>query len=105
MEQHGTALLRAGDAPILMTPPASPSLRPAIVWGLESQIGLWILRELGRYGIPVIGLAGDAHGVGRSSRYVVHSEVALARGPELLAQIRALGERWGPCLMITVSEG
>jgi predicted ATP-grasp superfamily ATP-dependent carboligase len=77
---------------------------PAIVWGLESQIGLWIVRELGQQGIPVFGLAGNKHGLARASRYVVRSEVAQPRGPDLLAQLQRLGGELGPSLLFAVSE-
>ena len=80
------------------------TLPPAIVWGIDAQIGLWIVRELGQHGIPVIGLAGTRAPIGGRSRYLKHAELARPRGPELLAQIRALGETWGPCMILAVSE-
>lgn len=84
---------------------ASDRLPPAIVWGLESQIGVNIVRELGRQGIPVLGLAEDDRAIGRRCRYLVHCESAQPRGPALLEQIRRLGAERGARAIFAVSEG
>ncbi|MEI7430887.1 MAG: hypothetical protein WCL27_10560, partial [Betaproteobacteria bacterium] len=100
---NGRADGRAGTEATLEIMGTS-TLPPAIVWGIDAQIGLWIVRELGQHGIPVIGLAGTRASIGGRSRYLKHAELARPRGPELLAQIRALGETWGPCMILAVSE-
>jgi predicted ATP-grasp superfamily ATP-dependent carboligase len=43
-------------------------LPPAIVLGIDSPIGLTVMRELGAHGVPVCGI-GKVHSIGRSSRY------------------------------------
>lgn len=78
---------------------------PCIVLGLETQIGLSIVRELGRAGVPVIGIAQEPDAIGLKSRYLTRGLVASKpRSPELIAMIRALGEEVGECCLITVSE-
>lgn len=81
------------------------NLPPAIVWGLESQIGVNIVRELGRCGIPVIGLAERPAAPGTRSRYLVHCETAQPRGTPLIEQIVRLGETRGARVIFAISEG
>lgn len=78
---------------------------PCIVLGLESQIGLALVRELGRAGVPVIGIAQASDELGLASRYLTERIViAEPRGAALLAAIRAIGERFGVATLMTVSE-
>lgn len=78
---------------------------PCIVLGLETQIGLNIVRELGRAGVPVIGIAHTASAIGLKSKYlhrglVVHNP----RSPELVQTIQLIGGEFGSCPLLTVSE-
>jgi len=67
---------------------------PVLLLGLESTIGLAIMRELGRHGVPVCGVGRDATAFGRTSR---HCTRFLLRGPgplgrwlpEMIAATRA----------------
>lgn len=78
---------------------------PCIVLGLETQIGLGIVRELGRAGVTVIGIAHEAAAIGLVSRYLARGlVVAEPRGSQLIATIRALGEELGECCLMAVSE-
>jgi len=78
---------------------------PCIVLGLETQIGLCVVRELGRAGVRVIGIAQEGGAIGRSSRYLTASIVVAEPRSELLVQaIRAIGERYGPCPLLAISE-
>ncbi|MBC7680699.1 MAG: carboxylate--amine ligase, partial [Ferruginibacter sp.] len=78
---------------------------PCIVLGLETQIGLGLVRELGRAGVPVVGIAVAADAIGLSSRYLARKlVVAQPRSPALIAAIVALGEELGPCCLMAVSE-
>lgn len=78
---------------------------PCIVLGLETQIGLGIVRELGRAGVPVLGISHDPDAIGLSSRYLWRKRVVgPPRSPELINAIRSLGEELGPCCLIAVSE-
>ena len=78
---------------------------PCIVLGLESQIGLALVRELGRAGVPVIGIAHAADELGLASRYLTERiVVSTSRSPALLAQICAIGQRFGGATLLTISE-
>ncbi|MCB8747179.1 hypothetical protein LHU53_09695 [Rhodoferax sp. U2-2l] len=81
------------------------TMPPCIVLGLETQIGLGIVRELGRAGVPVIGVTHDPHAIGLSSRYIARKVVVdKPRSAELVKVIKALGDELGPCCLITISE-
>lgn len=87
---------------MLQKPESHP---PCIVLGLETQIGLGLVRELGRAGIAVVGIAVEPNAIGLSSRYLVRRLlVRRPRSPELIAAIVALGEELGPCCLMAVSE-
>lgn len=80
-------------------------LAPCIVLGLETQIALGIVRELGRAGVPVIGIAQTKVAIGLKSRYLVKSFIAdKPRSDELLARIRKLGEQYEQICLLAVSE-
>lgn len=82
------------------------SAPPCVVLGLETQIGLHIVRELGQAGVRVIGIASSPNSIGLRSRYLHEGIVCREpRSPALLALLRELGERLGPCCLLTVSEG
>ncbi|WP_394788253.1 hypothetical protein [Rhodoferax sp.] len=87
---------------MLQKPESRP---PCIVLGLETQIGLGLVRELGRAGVTVVGIAVEPDAIGLSSRYLARKLVVpQPRSPALIAAIVALGEELGPCCLIAVSE-
>jgi predicted ATP-grasp superfamily ATP-dependent carboligase len=78
---------------------------PCVVLGLETQIGLCVVRELGRAGVSVIGIAQEEDAIGLCSRYLTTGMVVgEARSEALLQAIRAIGERFGPCPLLAISE-
>jgi len=80
-------------------------LPPCIVLGLETQIGLGIVRELGRAGVPVIGIAQSQTAIGLSSRHISRSIVINEpRSDALIACLIALGEEYGEINLLAVSE-
>lgn len=87
-------------------PGAPPTgTRPCIVLGVETQIGLALVRELGRAGVPVIAVSHDPRAIGLASRHVWRRElVAAPRSEALLERLRALGDAFGPCSLLTTSE-
>ncbi len=88
-----------------MQPEADGGAPPCIVLGLETQIGLHIVRELGRAGVRVVGIAHDPHAIGLRSRHLWRGIVVKQqRSPELMATLVALGEELGDCCLLTVSE-
>lgn len=75
------------------------------ILGLETQIGLGLVREIGRAGIPVVGIAQRAEAIGLSSRYLFASSVVTdPRSDDGIKAIRALGSRYGSGFLIAVSE-
>jgi predicted ATP-grasp superfamily ATP-dependent carboligase len=86
-------------------PRINSAMPPCIVLGMETQIGLGLVRELGRAGVRVIGIGHDANAIGLASRYLLRGLVVNSpRSPELIALLRELGEEFGPCCLLTVSE-
>ncbi len=43
---------------------------PALILGVDSPIGLTVIRELGRHGVPVHGIGRSRDAVGRTSRFL-----------------------------------
>lgn len=82
----------------------SAALKPAVVLGIETPIGLAIIRELGRHGVMVTGIGRHAGALGMSSRYL-HEGLLRADGEAgLIAQLRELGQRLGPACLFAISE-
>jgi len=80
-------------------------LPPCIVLGVESQIGLGIVRELGAAGVPVIGMTHDPHAIGLASRYLSRAViVATPRSQQTVDTINELAREVGDCCLLTVSE-
>lgn len=78
---------------------------PCIILGLETQIGLSIVRELGQAGIPIIGIAQEPGAIGLKSRYLTRRLIIdKPRSSELIAMIKDLGDELGECCLISVSE-
>lgn len=85
--------------------PEPSQARPCIVLGVETQIGLSIVRELGAAGVPVIAMSHDPHALGLASRHVWRKVIAgPPRSEAVLAAVRAIGQQYGSCSLITVSE-
>jgi predicted ATP-grasp superfamily ATP-dependent carboligase len=81
------------------------SMRPVcIVLGLETQIGLHLVRELGGAGIRVVGVTHDPRAIGLRSRALWRGVVvSQPRSAELLV-LRGLGDELGACSLLAVSE-
>lgn len=78
---------------------------PCLVLGIETQIGVGVVRELGRAGVRVIGLANRPTSVGLSSRYLYRGiVVGPERGDDLVQTICALGNEFGGAVLLSVSE-
>ncbi len=83
----------------------SDSLPPCIVLGLETQIALGVVRELGRAGVRVIGIAQSPHAIGLKSRFLFRGVVVeQPRSDKMLSRIRELGAEHGGACLLTVSE-
>ncbi len=85
--------------------PESAVKLPCVVLGLETQIGLSVVRELGRAGVPVIGVAQQANAIGLRSRYLTQGiTVEQPRSPALIAALQQIGREHGACPLLAVSE-
>ncbi|MCK7579189.1 MAG: hypothetical protein MZV65_27975 [Chromatiales bacterium] len=73
--------------------------------GIETQIGLGVIRELGRAGVEVIGLAQQVDAIGLASRFLSRGVlIHELRSEALIETIRALGEELGECCIMAISE-
>lgn len=79
------------------------SLVPAIVLGVDTPIGLTVVRELGRHGVPVIGIGGTRDAVGRSSRYTKRF-IVRPSGQTLRQWLPELIRESGAGALLSVSE-
>jgi len=82
----------------------SPIL-PAVVVGIDTPIGLTVVRDLGRHGVPVYGIARKPEAVGMHSRYLHRGLVRPPTADGLINQIVALGEELGQACLFVISEG
>nr|WP_315249369.1 hypothetical protein [uncultured Duganella sp.] len=80
-------------------------LLPAVVLGIDTPIGLAIIRDLGRRGVPVYGIARSVDAIGLRSRYLRRGLLrAGGDTPGLLAQLRQLREEIGEACLFAISE-
>jgi peptidoglycan/LPS O-acetylase OafA/YrhL/predicted ATP-grasp superfamily ATP-dependent carboligase len=84
----------------LLTPP-TPQPLPAVVLGIDSPIGLAIVRDLGRHGVRVYGIARSANSLGLGSRYLHRG---MLRGDDVVLQLQQLGTEIGPAALFAIAE-
>lgn len=85
--------------------PTRSAQPPCVVLGLESQIGLNVVRELGRAGVHVIGVTHDPHAIALKSRFLADAVVvSQPRSEELLQALRRIGVQHGRCPLLAISE-
>jgi predicted ATP-grasp superfamily ATP-dependent carboligase len=86
----------------MANPDGSP---PCFVLGIETQIGVGVVRELGRAGVRVIGLANRSQSIGLRSRDLARGVVVgSTRDQNLIDRIRALGDEYGAGVLLAISE-
>jgi predicted ATP-grasp superfamily ATP-dependent carboligase len=76
----------------------------AIVLGVDTPIGLTVVRELGRHGVPVHAIGRTPHAIGSASRWVQSASVRVpdkALADWLPARIRETGAK----ALLAISEG
>ena len=83
----------------------SETLLPAVVLGIESPIGLAIIRDLGVHGVKVVGIGRAPDALGMSSRYLQHGYVRADGEVALIAQLVELGRQFGKACLFAISEG
>lgn len=82
----------------------APALPPVVLLGIDTPIGLTIIRELGERRVAVYGIARSREGVGLRSRYLRRGWVAPAGDAETLALIRDIAARHDARFLMAVSE-
>jgi predicted ATP-grasp superfamily ATP-dependent carboligase len=83
----------------------SATLLPAVVLGIDTPIGLAIIRDLGEHGVRVVGLGRKASALGMYSRHLQEGLIRAHGEAALLDQLCALGERLGRACLFAISEG
>ena len=78
---------------------------PCYILGIETQIGLALIRELGEANIPVIGIALNEKAIGLKSRYLIGREILKnPRTEKGLWELQAIGKRYGTGVLLAISE-
>jgi predicted ATP-grasp superfamily ATP-dependent carboligase len=77
---------------------------PAIVLGIDTPIGLTVVRDLGIHGVPVYGIGRTPTALGMHSRFLRRGLVRAATPDALIDQIVALGNELGTACLFAVSE-
>ena len=81
------------------------TLPPVIVLGIDTPIGLAVVRELGEHGIEVHGIARNARGIGLYSRWLRRGYLRPAAPSDLLALLDRIARESGAPFLMTVSMG
>ena len=72
--------------------------------GVDTPIGLAIVRELAGYGVEVHGIARRASSIGLYSRHLTAGYVRTGAGSEWVVQALDLARRLAPCHIMAISE-
>ena len=77
----------------------------AIVVGIDTPIGLTVVRELGQHGVQVYGLAQSRSAVGLYSRYLEGGYIREREEERRVEQINTIARTTGAKFLLAVSEG
>jgi predicted ATP-grasp superfamily ATP-dependent carboligase len=81
------------------------SLLPAVVLGIDTPIGLAIIRDLGRRGVPVYGIARSSAALGLRSRFLRRGLLRASGGAAgLQQQLSQLAEEIGCACLFAIAE-
>jgi len=72
--------------------------------GIDSPIGLTIVRDLGQEGVRGIGIGRGQHALGMASRYLERGVVRPRDEAGMIEQLAALGAELGTACLFAVSE-
>lgn len=75
-----------------------------IVLGVDTPIGVAILRDLGRHGYDTIGIGRTKNSIGFASRYCHRNLVRAASEQELVEQLQGLAQEYPNAALIAISE-
>jgi predicted ATP-grasp superfamily ATP-dependent carboligase len=77
----------------------------AIVYGVETQIGLSLIRELGHFGCEVVAVGKSKNSLGLQSKYVTYPFVLVDRREEtIIEQLLTINRLTGAKYLLCVSE-
>ena len=80
--------------------------RPRVLLlGIDTPIGLAIVRELAQHGVEVHGIARDRAALGLYSRYLAKGYFRESSREGVARQVVALAQVLEPCHVMTISEG
>ena len=79
------------------------TLPPAIVLGVDTAIGLTVVRELGRHGVPIIAIGKSARAIGRYSRYA-HAFHKRPKGAALADWLPDFIGGTGAAVLLAINE-
>lgn len=75
-----------------------------VVLGIDTPIGLAIVRDLGRHGYDVVGIGRTAAALASRSRYCTHCYVRRQPDADLVEQIREIATRHSAKWLLSISE-
>ena len=86
---------------------ARPRKRRVLAIVGDTQVGLWVVRSLGRNGLGVLAVVRTNEGQSAHSRYASGSWAlsAPAQSDEFIDSIESLARRWDVGSIMTISEG
>src|SRR5690554_3883405 len=87
-----------------MNDAAHAAMPGVIVLGADSQIGLAVIRDLGRGGVPVHAIGRTPAAVGLHSRYVRSAHIHRERDQALIDLLNRIAAERGARFLMTVSE-
>lgn len=77
-------------------------LPPVLLLGIDTPIGLCVMRELGRHGVPVYGIGKSTRSIGAASRYC--AQFHLRKKGALKDWLPELAEQTGASALMAISE-
>ena len=80
------------------------SMMPAVVVGIDTPIGLAIIRDLGARGVKVIGIARAPNAIGLSSRFLSQGLLRADGAEGLIHQLVDLVQTLGDACLFAISE-
>lgn len=80
------------------------SLPPILALGIDTPIGLTLIRELGERKVPVYGIAHSADSIGLASRYLTKGFIHAGGNDELIQLINEIAENNNVRFLMTISE-
>ncbi|WP_312513507.1 hypothetical protein [Massilia sp.] len=87
-----------------MSPVSTERTLPAVVVGIDTPIGLTVVRDLGQAGVPVYGIGRGVHALGMRSRYLTRGLVRPRDPDAMIDQLVHLNAELGPACLFAVSE-